>query len=83
MNNQELKQLVLASLPIQDAKKITIRGYKPEPTTSTEFRKIYAPYYDVTKQVKQLLKEGKIKRERRYGFGHSGRAGHTFFVENV
>ena len=82
MNNKQLKQLVLSSLPIKDEVKIVIRGYKPDPTTSRKYKDNHAPYINVTKQVHDLLKEGKIKRIRKYGFGHSGHAGHTFFVES-
>ena len=81
-NNQELRTLVMSNLPIKDENRITIRGYRPDPTTSRKYSDNNAPYINVTKQVHQLLKEGKIKRVRKYGFGHSGNAGHTFFVEN-
>jgi len=80
MTNQELRNFVLANLPIQDNTRIVIRGYRPEPSLSQKWYDQYAPYLDVTKQVKQLLKEGKIKRVRKYGFGHSGHAGHTMLV---
>ena len=82
MNNKELKQLVLDRLPFRDGRTITLRGYTPDPTTSREFQLKYAPYVDVTKQVKQLLKEGKIKRSRQFGYGHSRKAGNTFLVLN-
>lgn len=76
MTNKELKQLVLDRLPFKDGQTIWIRGYAPDLSTSRQF----ITYIDVTKQVKQLLKEGKIKRSRQFGYGHSGKAGNTFLV---
>lgn len=81
--NIELKKFVLANLPIQDARRVRIRGYRPKPTTSHKYEDTCPPFLDVTKQVQELLKEGKIKRQRKYGFGHSGHAGHTVLVVNA
>lgn len=81
-NNTELRTLVMSNLPIKDENRIVMYGHKPDPTTSRKYWDNHARSIDVTKQVHQLLKEGKIKRVRKYGFGHSGNAGHTFFVEN-
>ena len=80
MTNNDLKKLVMSNLPIKDKRKIVIRGYPPEPSTNRNYS---SRYIDVTKQVIQLLKEGKLKRIRKYGFGKSGNAGNTFFVENT
>lgn len=83
MNNGELRKLVLARLPIRDKQRILIKGYYPASTTSRKFEDNHYKLHDVTKQVHQLLKEGKLKRIRKYGYGKSGNAGNTFFVENT
>ncbi len=71
----------MANLPLQDKKQITIWvDYKPRFVRGRS-RQI-GESVDVTSAVNQLLNEGKIKRIRKYGFGHSGRAGHTYFIAN-
>lgn len=71
--NDFLRQLVLNCAFIKDDSQQSI--------TITHVTNGKKYYYDCTKQVYQLLKEGKLKRVREYGFGHSGNAGHTYFVK--
>lgn len=74
------KELVLSRLPLQDNQRIRIYIEYPRPVMGSTRARRYGESVDVTSTVNQLLNEGKIKRVRKYGFGHSGRAGHTFFV---
>ena len=74
------KQLVMSRLPIQDNKRIQLWVNFEQPVKRGR-RKQLGEMVDVTSAVNQLLNEGKIKRQREYGHGHSGKAGHTYFVK--
>lgn len=79
MNGMTVKQLVMSRLPLQDNKHMQIWVDKGHPLCpSTRGGRML----DVTSAVNQLLNEGKIKRIRRFGFGHSGWAGHTYFIKD-
>ena len=67
-------ELLLSRLPIQDNGGIIYVKAYTHPLAGNWG-------VDVTAEVKKLLKAGKIKRERKFGYGHSGRAGHTYFVK--
>jgi len=73
------KQLVMSNLPIQDNKRIQIWvDFNPR-FVHGRSRQV-GQMVDVTSAVNQLVNEGKLKRVRQFKHGHSGRAGHTYFV---
>lgn len=84
--DRDLARKILLSMErIKDdhGQPITIMG--PRPPIGPSRGQLHAHYYhrpvwDVTAMVREMLKRGELKRVRLYGFGHSGRAGHTYFV---
>lgn len=73
------KQLVMSRLPIQDNKRVWLWVDFEQPVKRGR-RRLTGENIDVTSAVNQLLNEGKIKRQREFKYGHSGHAGHTYFV---
>lgn len=73
------KELVLSNLPLQDNKHIQVWvDFTPRFVRGRSRQ--WGEMVDVTSAVNQLLNEGKIKRIRKFKYGHSGRAGHTYFI---
>jgi hypothetical protein len=81
----KLRELIMARLPIKDDPQQPILIYGeprlPGPGRGDVHRAIYQrEVIDATEEVHRMLKRGVLKRVRKYGFGHSGHAGHTHFV---